>query len=35
MNGIFIKSINGDFNFSGELNGLIFQDISVYFDRKY
>lgn len=35
MNGILIKSINGDFNFSGELNGLIFQDISVCFDRKY
>ena len=34
MDGIFIKSINGDFNFPGELNGLIFQDISVYFDRK-
>lgn len=34
MNSIFIKSINGDFNFSVELNSLIFQDISVYFDKK-
>lgn len=34
MNSVFIKSINGDFNFSGELNGLIFQVISVYFVRK-
>lgn len=33
-NGIFIKSTDGNFNFSVELNGLIFQGISVYFDGK-
>ncbi|MEB3863306.1 hypothetical protein MSG66_04575 [Acinetobacter sp. IK31] len=33
-NGIFIKSTNGNFNFSVEVNGLIFQGISVYFDGK-